>query len=292
MGVADNFKTFCNNLLVDTTKRSTIASRREAISKRLNKDFWGVDTTSGAFYVGSYGRNTANGWISDIDMAFEMPSSLYHKYDAWTSNGQSALLQEVKNSIARTYYNTSLKADGQIIEVTFSDNMKFEVLPVFENTAGSYTFADSNNGGSWKTTNPKPEIQAIKDGDSLTNNNLRNLCRMTRAWANYCSVPIKGILIDTLAYRFLTNWSNRHQSYLYYDFMSRDFFEYLKNQSESQTTWYAIGSGQLIANHGNFRSKAKTAYNLSLEAIEYDNKGCEYSSKQKWRDIYGTRFPS
>lgn len=172
MGVADNFKSFCDNLLVNTAKRSTIASRREAISKRLNKDFWGVDTTSGAFYVGSYGRNTANGWISDIDMAFEMPPSLYYKYDAWTSNGQSAFLQEVKNSIARTYYNTSLKADGQIIEVVFSDNMKFEVLPVFENKAGSYTFADSNNGGSWKTTNPKPEIQAIKDGDALTNNNL------------------------------------------------------------------------------------------------------------------------
>ncbi|MCD7849301.1 MAG: hypothetical protein LUH63_05905 [Parabacteroides sp.] len=74
--------------------------------------------------------------------------------------------------------------------------------------------------------------------------------------------------------------------------MSRDFFEYLKNQSASQTTWYAIGSGQLIVNNENFRSKAKTAYNLSLEAIEYDNKGYEYSSKQKWREIYGTRFPS
>lgn len=282
MGVANNFKTFCNNLLVDATKRSTIASRREAISRRLNKDFWGMDTTSGAFYVGSYGRNTANGWISDIDIAFEMPPSQYYKYDVWTSNGQSAFLQAVKNSIIKTYSNTSLKADGQIVEVLFSDSMKFEVLPVFENSGGSYTFADASNGGSWKTTNPKPEIQAIKDGDSLTNNNLRNLCRMARAWAFYCSVPIKGILIDTLAYRFLTNWPNRNQSYLYYDFMSRDFFEYLKNQSESQTTWYALGSGQLITNYSNFRPKAKTAYNLALEAIEYDSKNFEWSSKQNF----------
>lgn len=292
MGVAENFRLFCNDLLVGATKRSTIASRKDSISKRLNKDFWDMDTTHGAFYVGSYGRNTANGWISDIDMAFEMPPSLYNKYDAWTSNGQSAFLQAVKNSIIQTYWNTSLKADGQIIEVAFSDGMKFEVLPVFKNYAGSYTFADANNSGSWKTTNPKPEIQAIKDGDSLTNNNLRNLCRMARAWAFYCSVPIKGILIDTLAYRFLTNWSNRNQSYLYYDFMSRDFFEYLKNQSENQTTWYALGSGQSITNYSNFRPKAKTAYNLALEAIEYDSKNCEWSSKQKWREIYGSRFPN
>ncbi|MCD7849302.1 MAG: hypothetical protein LUH63_05910 [Parabacteroides sp.] len=158
MGVAENFRLFCDDLLVDATKRSTIASRKDSISKRLNKDSWDMDTTHGAFYVGSYGRNTANGWISDVDMAFEMPSSLYYKYDAWTSNGQSAFLQAVKNSIIQTYWNTSLKADGQIIEVSFSDGMKFEVLPVFANQAGSYTFADSNSGGSWKTTNPKPEI--------------------------------------------------------------------------------------------------------------------------------------
>jgi hypothetical protein len=145
MGVAENFRLFCDDLLVDATKRSTIASRRDSISKRLNKDFWNMDTASGAFYVGSYGRNTANGWISDIDMAFEMPSSLYYKYDAWSSNGQSAFLQEVKNSIARTYSNTSLKADGQIIEVAFSDYMKFEVLPVFANQAGNYTFAETRH---------------------------------------------------------------------------------------------------------------------------------------------------
>jgi len=66
MGVAENFRLFCNDLLVDATKRSTIASRKDSISKRLNKDFWDMDTTHGAFYVGSYGRNTANGWISDI----------------------------------------------------------------------------------------------------------------------------------------------------------------------------------------------------------------------------------
>ena len=251
-----------------------------------------MDTTHGGRYVGSYGRNTANGWISDIDMIFEMPSSLKNTYDNYIGNGQSAFLQSVKNSIALTYPNTHLKGNGQIVEVNFTDGMSFEVLPAFKNSDDSYTFADSNAGGSWKTTNPIPEINAINNGDSLTNNNLKRLCKMARSWKGYCNVPIKGLLIDTLAYRFLIDYAHKNQSYLYYDFMSRDFFKYLKEQNADQTTWYAVGSLQNIYNPDNFRYKATVAYNKSLEAIqlEADNKG--WSAKQKWREIYGNRFPS
>lgn len=251
-----------------------------------------MDTTHGGRYVGSYGRNTANGWISDIDMIFEMPSSLKNTYDNYIGNGKSAFLQSVKNSIALTYPNTHLKGNGQIVEVNFTDGMSFEVLPAFKNSDDSYTFADSNAGGSWKTTNPIPEINAINNGDSLTNNNLKRLCKMARSWKGYCNVPIKGLLIDTLAYRFLIDYAHKNQSYLYFDFMSRDFFKYLKEQNANQTTWYAVGSLQNIYNPDNFRYKATVAYNKSLEAIqlETDNKG--WSAKQKWREIYGTRFPS
>lgn len=250
-----------------------------------------MDTTSGGRYVGSYGRNTANGWVSDIDMLFEMPWSIYNKYNEYLGNGQSALLQSIKNSIAKTYSTTSLRGDGQIIQVAFSDKSQFEVLPAFKNTDGSYTFADSNSGGSWKKTNPVPEIEAVSSGDNLTNNNLRRLCRMARAWKFFCSVPINGLLIDTLAYRFLTNWSNKDQSYLYYDWMSRDFFAYLKNQETSKSIWYAIGSSQVIYNPDNFRYKATIAFNKSLEAIKLDSESKEWSCKQKWREIYGHRFP-
>lgn len=292
MSEAVYFEKFCTDLLVGTTKRSTISTRYLSICTRLNKDFWNMDTTSGGRYVGSFGRNTSNSWISDIDILFEMPWSTYTTYNSYIGNGQSALLQAVKNSIAKTYPSTSLKGDGQIVLVKFSDGMEFEVLPAFKNTDESYTFADSNGGGSWKKTNPISEIKSISTGDMLTNNNLRHLCRMTRAWKYYCNVPINGLLIDTLAYRFLTNWGNRDRSYLYYDLMCRDFFEYVKNQTGNQTIWYAIGSGQTIYNPDNFRYKATIAFNKSKEAIKYQTDKMEWSAKQKWREIYGTRFPS
>lgn len=271
--------------------RSTISLRYNRICKRLNLDFWDMDTTSGGRYVGSYGRGTANSLVSDIDMAFEMPLKKYHQYNNHFGNGQSALLQEVKNSISNTYPDTFLAGDGQIVKIKFSDSMYFEVLPVFKKKDDSYIFADSNNGGRWRETNPIPEIKAMNTGNIDTNYNLKRLCKMVRSWKYYCDVPIPSLLIDTLAHRFLNSWPEKDKSYLYYDWMSRDFFHYLANQRSDQTLWFAIGSNQHIWAFKNFRPKAKKAYNISLEAIALQRKEYWWSAKKKWREIYGDRFP-
>ena len=161
MGLADWFSTFCADLQVQDD--GTISSRYKAITRRLNIDFWATTSdTAHSLYVGSYGRNTAIRGFSDLDMIFELPSSLYTQHNAYVGNGQSALLQKVKTSIETTYSTTNIKADGQVIQVPFTDGITFEVVPVFLNTANTYTHPDANGGGSWKTTNPRPELEAIR----------------------------------------------------------------------------------------------------------------------------------
>jgi hypothetical protein len=145
MGLADWFSTFCSNLQVQDG--GTISSRYRTITQRLNTDFWDtLSDTSHSLYVGSYGRNTAINGFSDLDMVFELPSALYFKYDAYTGNGQSALLQAVKASMCKTYASSDVGADGQVAVVSFTDGLMFEVVPVFTNKGGSYTFPDAAVG--------------------------------------------------------------------------------------------------------------------------------------------------
>jgi hypothetical protein len=153
---------------------SNVSYRYKRITKQLNKDFYNSESdTSHSLYVGSYGRGT-DILVSDIDMIFQLPYSEYQKYNAYISNGQSALLQAVKKSIEKTY-KSSMKADGQVIVITFTDGIVYEIVPAFINKDDSYTFPDSNDGGSWKTTNPKPEIAEIKAKNILWNKNLKRL---------------------------------------------------------------------------------------------------------------------
>jgi Second Messenger Oligonucleotide or Dinucleotide Synthetase domain len=290
MSVSNWFEEFNKNIRMSTETVNNISYRYKRITKQLNKDFYNSESElTHSLYVGSYGRGT-DIVTSDIDMIFQLPYSTYTQYNAYTSNGQSALLQAVKTSIEKTY-KSSMKADGQVIVISFTDNITFELVPAFLNNDDSFTFPDSNNGGSWKTTNPKPEIKEIREKNILWNKNLKRLCRMIRAWKYNCNVPIGGLLIDTLAYKFMTNYAYKDKSYLYYDFISRDFFKYLSEQNSEQNYWLSLGSNQYVWRKGNFEYKAKQAYNLSLEAITKE-KDYPYTAKSKWREIYGTKFPS
>ena len=289
MSLADWFSTFCSNLTIQNG--SSISTRYKAITRRLNTDFWNTTSeTSHSLYVGSYGRNTATRGFSDLDMVFELPSALYSQYDAYSSNGQSALLQAVRSSMKKTYSTSSIGGDGQVVVVSFQDGVTFEVVPVFNNQGGTCTYPDSNNGGAWKATNPKPEIQAIKNRNIVCNNNLIPLCRMMRAWKQKWNVPIGGLLIDTLAYQFIENYEYRDKSYLYYDFMCRDFFKWMSEQSSEQAFWRAPGSGQYVYGKGLFQYKAKQCYNIAIEAIA-DETATPRSAKYEWRRIFGTAFP-
>lgn len=290
MSIYDWFSTFNGNLAVSNA--NDISYRYKRITRQLNTDSWETTSeTAHSLYVGSYGRDTAIDGISDIDMAFWLPYATYVRFNEYSGNGQSALLQAVRTSIQKTYPNTEANADGQVLTVKFTDKMKIEVLPCFENKDGSFTYPNSNNGGSWKVTNPRAEIDAMRKRNDAVNGNLRRLARMMRSWKFYWDTPISGLLIDTLAYQFLEKYEYRDKSFTYYDWMCRDFFDYMASQDTDKKYWLAPGSGRYVHRTGAFEYKARRGCNLAKEAISYDAASQPYSAKSKWREIFGTSFP-
>ena len=289
VGIGERFKTFCERLTIDN--RSDVSARYKAITKRLNKDFWGSESeTDNSFYTGSYGRGTAARGCSDIDVIMALPSDVYYQYDKHKNNGQSALLQAVRDSILKTYSSTAVGADGQVVAVSFTGGMVFEIVPAFACDDGTYTFPNSNGGGAWRSTNPKPEIKAIGDLNTLTKGNMVNLARMVRKWRDANGVNLGGLLVDTLCYNFLSDWTSKDKGYLYYDFMTRDFFEFLAKEDDNKAYWLAPGSRQQANRKGPFSRAAKTAQNHAITAIAHDNKGEEWSANKEWGAIYGS-FP-
>jgi hypothetical protein len=293
MGVGEDFSRFADNNRVPSATANSISYRYRRITRQLNSDFWNTESeTSHSLYVGSYGRDTAANGVSDIDVAFTLPYSVYVQYDKHEGNGQSALLQAVKRSIQKTYSTSETFGDGQVVVISFNDKITFEVLPVFENQDGSsFTYPNANDGGSWKVCNPRAEIEAIRARNDATNKNLKHLARMMRVWRDYCTVPISGMLIDTLAYQFIENYEYRDKSFVYHDFFARDFFDFLSKQDQKQNHWRAPGSGSNVSRTGVFEHKARSAYLRALEAVKYNEDQYAWSRRQKWREVFGSLFP-
>ena len=140
MSTSDKFSNFCSNLRMSDATVSNVRLRYHNITKRLNKDFRGIENDiTYSLYVGSYGRGTAI-HVSDIDMLYILPWSYYTKYNSYISNGQSALLQAVRDSVKQTYPVTDISGDGQVVKVWFSDDVVFEIVPCFEYSDGSFNY--------------------------------------------------------------------------------------------------------------------------------------------------------
>ena len=280
------FSSFLGNLAI--TNSETISNRYGELTAALNKRFRDTESkTAYTLQVGSYGRRTGIEGISDLDMLYIMPKSSWNTYK---DNRQLKLLQDVKDAILKRYPKTNVRVDRLVVTVTYT-NFHVEVQPVFEQEDQSYKYPDTKNGGDWKITKPRAEMDAMATLDSAKNANLRRLCKMGRAWKNKHGVGMGGLLVDTLAYNFLrATEAYDNKSYLYYDQLNRDFFEYLSNLPK-QDRYSAPGSGQHVTVKKSFQRKAKKAYNLCLKAIDAQEKG-EKGVHQKWKKIFGRPFPA
>ncbi|AZE47269.1 hypothetical protein C4K04_1579 [Pseudomonas chlororaphis] len=285
MSIAETFKDFLENIRITNTEQ--ISNRYGEITSCLNKTFRDTDSSSSNnLQVGSYGRKTAIRGISDLDMIYIMPSTRWEEYNV--EGGQSNLLRDAKEAIKARYPRTDIFVDSPVVRVLYT-NFHVEVQPAFEQPDGSFKYPDTRNGGSWKITKPREEISAIIELDDEKNLNLRRLCKMVRAWKNKHGVAMGGLLIDTLAYNFLKSTEEYDtKSYLYYDWMSRDFFQFLANQPE-QERYAALGSGQHVKVKEAFQKSAEKAHELCLKAIEASGKDNENA---RWQKVYGSSFPA
>ncbi len=291
MSISINFNQFCEDLTISAKMQSIISLRYNSICKKLNNDFWNINTNYGGIFVGCYGRETANSNIDKIEMIFEMPHRLHEEYSEKLKNVQFLFLEDVRRSIATIYPNTSIVHDEFGIKVSFFDKMTFNIAPVFFKKDNVHVYADPRKGGSWKVKNFRKEKETIKIGDIATNHNLKKLCKMMKMWKKQCKVPIKDVLIDTLAYEFLMSWQYRDKPYSYYDLMCRDFFKYLMDQKPSKKEWKSIGGVLIIPNTLNFRYKAIMAHYKAESAILFSQNNEHWLAIQKWKEVFGTEFP-
>ncbi len=285
--IKDDFCNFCNNIKLDNfdDMQTTI----KGITKKLNKHYYDIDDEESNMYiVGSVGRTTAIKNTSDLDILFDLPKSVYDRIDDNEGNKQSQLLQEVKDVLKEKYSNTDLKGDGQVVVINFT-KYTVELVPGFKQNDDSFKYPDTNDGGSWKITNPIPEIDKCKTLDDDTNGNFTNICHMLRSWKNKKGFKFKGLLIDTLVNNFLEK-KTQYKNCTYEDYLDlvKDVFEFLKDQNKDQSYWFALGSNQKIYNDdgGKFVNKAEKAYNKVKDLNENSK-----NLNKELRNIFGKEFP-
>jgi Second Messenger Oligonucleotide or Dinucleotide Synthetase domain len=217
---------------------------------------------------------------------------VYNRFESYAAgvNKQSALLQEVKSKLLASYRTSSIRGDGPVVLAGFT-SYNVEIVPafVYDNEERSYYVCDTKNGGLYRKTMPKHEVDAINAADSRNSNNVRRLIRMLKAWQTWCSVPIKSFYLELLAIEFLDQCEWRNNDYFYYDWISRDFFKWLI--TKANTHLWAPGTYEMLWLGEAWKSRAESAYARAIKACDFERANDMANAGDEWQKIYGFDIP-
>lgn len=276
------FTKFCDDIRLTPNQNEDAKTKYKSVCKTLHKEYYGSEYNGKTkFLFGSYKTKTNIRPLSDmqdVDVIFKIPQETYNKFDDYEGNGQSALLQEIKDILKKTYSTTDkVSGWGKVVLVKMAEGKhNIEVLPALEKNDGTFTIPNSENGGSWENFSPRKQVFEFQTSSDDTNCLTAELARMMKSWVrntstmSYSSYELLDNIISFLATEF-----KEGAEYGDYQEVIKNFLDYVKHRCSDDDR----------------KNHIQTAYNRAVKAIEYMENDKPKEASEEWRKIFGDKFP-
>ena len=250
--------------------------------------------TSVMTLLGSAAKQTACTPLADVDVLFHMPAGTYSRYDDYSGNGQSALLQNVRDVLRRRYPGTDIRGDGPVVVVAFTAGANVEVVPGVLFDEGSDLLQAAckvpvtRDGGSWESSDYGAEYRALSAVDTPRQGQVKRLIRYMKAWRNAQNLTYESLVIELMAVEFAKTWPADRSSYTYDDWLVRDFLKYAADNYF--TTYLMPGTGKRIDTGYGWRDAATRSHQKAVLACTFGVQSPLYVSY--WQEVLGHGFGS
>lgn len=276
-----NFTTFIENITLTQTQSDDAKKKYTGVCEKLYDSYYTGDYDESKKYLfGSYKTKTNVRPLTsdqDVDVLFKIPQETFDKYEAYESNGQEALLQEVRDILKEKYTTIDkIKAWGRVVLVNFSEgHHNVELLPALELEDNTFKIPNTENGGSWDIFDPRKEVDLFNESNSDTNGLTRDLAKMLKAWAhNTTSMSYKSCdRMDDIITFLSENYSSGKEETSYSKIVF-DYYDYMSNHCDEE-----------------LKSYIDTALGRARKALEYEDNDQPKEASEEWRKIFGGEFP-
>lgn len=290
-GVGAKFERFLSHIELTDSQVKDAINKHQRIRQILHQEYYNTPfETKTSMLIGSYAKNTAIRPPRDIDLLFFLPETARSKYSYWDSQIQSKILQEVKTKLQKNFPYSEIRVDAPVIFFPFQEsNFSVEVVPAFKNSYGEIEVCYTKNGGSYSKAYPTQEMNQLTTSNKRSNGNTVKLIKMIKIWQRFCNVDLDSFAIELLCQEFLNYYEHHDKSSVYFDYMTRDFFKFLKNRYSTSLT----KPGEFFSNYtigDTWKSKAEMAHLRAEKATSYMNEGKIASADEEWRKIFGALF--
>lgn len=276
MSIQTQFEQFYKNIQLTSSQREDAKKKHNGVCSKLHDYYYPTIEYTGnnKLLIGSYGKHTNIRPPRDVDVLFIMPNDKFPQYDDNESNGQSQLLQDIRNILSEKYSTTDkIKGWGRVVLIKFADGThNVELLPAWEQNDGKFIIPNTEKGGFWEVWDPRSEIQRINDSDNATGGKTRLLVRVIKKWSENCSVILKSFEIESKVVDFLSQSMDKSKEC---SILVRDFLGYFRDCARDEA-----------------RSHLGTAYNRASRACDLEENGEIDKATGEWKKIFGDDFPS
>ena len=276
-----NFTTFIENITLTQAQSDDAKKKYTGVCEKLYDAYYTGDYDEGKKYLfGSYKTKTNVRPLTsdqDVDVLFKIPQETFDKYEAYESNGQEALLQEIRDILKEKYTTTDkIKAWGKVVLVNFSEgHHNVELLPALELEDNTFKIPNTENGGSWDIFDPRKEVDLFNESNSDTNGLTRDLAKMLKAWAhNTTSMSYKSCDRMDDIMTFLSENYSLGKDETSYSKIVFDYYDYMSNHCDEK-----------------LKSYIDTALGRARKALEYEDNDQPKEASEEWRKIFGSEFP-
>lgn len=275
------FENFLDNITLTSKQKEDAKTKYTNVCEKLYSHFYeGKYDDSKKFLFGSYKTKTNIRPLShmqDVDVLFKIPQEIFDKYDSYESNGQEALLQEVRNTLKERYTTTDvIKAWGKVVLIQFEENHhNVELLPALELDDKKFKIPNSADGGYWNIFDPRAEIEKFEKSNEDSGGLTRNLAKMLKSWAhNNTTMQYQSYRRLNDVIKFLKENYSSATAEVEYDKIIFNFFDYMNTRCDTK-----------------IKSFIETALSHARKALEYSDDDKFKEASEEWRKIFGDKFP-
>ncbi|MDP7651936.1 MAG: hypothetical protein QGF38_09580 [Rhodospirillales bacterium] len=283
----------CDTLAAATDVARCLRSHFRPLDELLSGGFPGAGE-SDYLIIGGHGKGTAIRPADIIDILYVLPVNIRSE-NRQATGGQSLGL-ELAAVLRERLPDITHAPEGWLAVRPGGDVARHcatvRLIPCFprhpeENRSG-FLVADPGSSAAWRVIDPTAEMARLEAADAASGNKASHLILMLKAWRQARRIDIGALALELLVTDFVSVWTYHRRGLLFYDWMVRDFFFWLRFQRDRAVP--IPGSSELLAVGGSWLAAANEAYGAAKTAclLERDNAGDD--ALAYWEGIFGAAF--
>ncbi len=298
------FGGFIEHLRPSEVERGAALTAAAGVARCLRSHFRPLDELlSGGFpgagesdylIIGGHGKGTAIRPADTVDVLYVLPANLRPEIRPATGSRSlgielAAVLKEQFPAVTQAPEGwLAVKPDGAVPRPAAA----VRLIPCFPHhpakQGGGFLVADPGSPTAWRAIDPAAEMARLEAADAASGNKASHLILMLKAWRQAGHIDIGALALELLVTDFVSVWTYHRRSLLFYDWMIRDFFFWLRFQRDRAVS--IPGGPELLAVGGSWLAAANDAYAAARTACLLERDNANDDALGHWESIFGAAF--